>query len=486
MKFVVGYGQNITQRSYYLASGADEVYLHPTGMLDFKGFSADLSFYSRALQKLGVEVQVFYDGKYKSATEPFRLERMSEENRAQLREFMDEVWEQYLDEVGKGRELNREQLQQAADELSGYFARDAVRLGLVDGLKYEDELCDLMRKKLSLGKEDKIPYVSLERYVADKVEPASEKSKSKLKIAVIYAEGDIGFGASSSGRIGSEDLSKLLRKAREDKDIKAVVLRVNSPGGVAPASDIIWREAKLLAQEKTLVVSMGDLAASAGYQISAPADFIVAQPNTLTGSIGVFLLLPNLQNLMENKLGITSDTVKTGALADFPSVVRPVSEKQRQILQRAVDSTYVEFKRNVSQGRGLSQEAVEQIAQGRIWTGTQALKLGLVDTLGNLSTAILKAAELARLGDQYRVVEWPNEELSPFEEILLGMLQSRTIGVDSRFWSAAAATHPSPSFVPAASLLNGPIGEAFRDQAQLLRWAQEGQIQARLPFTLRY
>lgn len=480
-KFVVGYGQNMTQRAYYLGSAATELYLHPTGMVDFKGFSADLSFYTRALEKLGVEVQVFYDGKYKSATEPFRLEKMSDENRQQLREFMDEVWAQYLDQVGQGRELDRAELQRAADSLTGYFARDAQKAGLVDGLKYPDEIAALMRGKLSLGQDDKIPYVTLSKYIEAGVDAASGKSKAKSKIAVIYAEGDIGFGLSSPGRIGSEDLSKLLRKAREDKDIKAVVLRVNSPGGVAPASDMIWREAHLLAEDKTLVVSMGDLAASAGYQISAPADFIVAQPNTLTGSIGVFLLLPNLQGLMENKLGITSDTVKTAALANFPSVVRPVSDRQRAILQRAVDSTYAAFKQHVARGRGLHVEAVEEVAQGRIWTGTQALERGLVDTLGNLSLAIAKAAELARLGQDYQVVEWPETELTPFEELFLTMMQSRAPKMQAGVLSSASAGWPT-----AIVLLNGPLGALQQDQLELLRWAQECKIQARLPFVLRY
>jgi protease-4 len=473
-KFVLGYGQNMTQRAYYLGSAATELYLHPSGMVDLKGLSAELSFYTRALEKLGVDVQVFYDGKYKSATEPFRLEQMSPENREQLREFMDEIWAQYLDQVSRGRALEPGVLQTAADSLSGYFARDAQALGLVDGLKYPDEIQAMLREKLSLGEEDKISYVTLDTYLASGVAASSGKSKAKSKIAVIYAEGDIGFGLSSPGRIGSDDLSKLLRKAREDKAIKAVVLRVNSPGGVAPASDMIWREAQLLAEDKTLVVSMGDLAASAGYQISAPADYIVAQPNTLTGSIGVFLLLPNLRGLMEDKLGITSDTVKTAALADFPSVLRPVSERQRAILQRAVDSTYAAFKQHVAEGRGMSVEAVEAVAQGRIWTGTQALERGLVDTLGNLSLAVAKAAELARLGSDYQVLEWPETELSPFEELFLTMMQTRA----PKMQAAALGN--------AAVFMNGPLGMLQQDQAELLRWVQEGQIQARMPYSLRY
>ncbi len=487
-KFVLAYGQNITQKSYYLASAADQVYLHPSGMLDLKGFNAELSFYTRALEKLGVEVQVFYDGKYKSATEPFRLEKMSEENRHQLHEFLDEIWSQYLDDVSQGRGFSREKLQESADSLTGYFASDALSNKLVDGLLYPDELNDLLRDKLDLQGEDKIPFVTMENYRTSRVQANSSKNKSKSKIAVIYAEGEINFGSSSPGRIGSDDLSKLLRKAREDKDVKAVVLRVNSPGGVAPASDMIWREAQLLAEEKTLVVSMGDLAASAGYQISAPADYIVAQPNTLTGSIGVFLLLPNMQNLLENKLGITSDTVKTGELADFPSVNRPVSERQRTILQRAVDSTYVQFKQNVAQGRGMSMEAVENLAQGRIWTGNQALERGLVDTLGSLQTAITKAAELARLGSDYQLIEWPKEDLSPFEEIVLTLMQSNSGVAGLEALKPTDPTTRSGVTSPMAmfTLLNSPLGQALMEHASLLQWVQEAQIQKRLPYTLQY
>lgn len=479
-KFVLAYGQNITQKSYYLASAADSVYLHPAGMLDLKGFSADLSFYSRALDKLGVEVQVFYDGKYKSATEPFRLERMSEENRRQVREFLDEVWSLYLETVGAGRNLDRTTLQQAADSLSGYFAGPARELGLVDGLLYPDEFADLLRNKLQLDSEDKINYVTAQQYWYSRFGGKS-KSNKKSSVAVIYAEGDIGFGMSGPGQIGSDDLSRLLRKAREDKDIKAVVLRINSPGGIAPASDLIYREAKLLAEEKTLVVSMGDVAASAGYQIAAPADRIVAEPNTLTGSIGVFLLLPNLQPLLEDRLGITSDTVNTGAMADFPTVSRPVSAAQRRLLQRAVDSTYAQFKRYVGEGRGLSPEAVEEVAQGRIWTGTQALDRGLVDTLGTLQTAIELAASLARLGSDYSIREWPKEELSPIEEMLLTALQSR-----ASLRPSARSAGLVPSTEPFGLLWSGPLAELARDHARMLEWAQSGEVQARLPFQLTY
>jgi protease-4 len=492
-KFVLGYGQNITQRAYYLGSAADSVYLHPAGILDFKGLSADLSFYARMLEKLGVDVQVFYDGRYKSATEPFRLERMSDDNREQTRFLIDEIWTQYLDRIAQQRQMEPARLQRAADSLSGYFPQQALESGLVDGILHPDQWEDRLRARLGLDRDEELPLVSLDEYLINSKAP---KASGKDVVAVIYAEGDINFGPSGPGRIGSDDLSELLRDAREDDKVKAVVLRINSPGGVAAASDLMWREASLLAREKTLVVSMGDLAASAGYQLAAPADFILAQPNTLTGSIGVFLLLPNFGPLLENRIGITSDTVKTAALADFPSLNRPVSEAQRAILQRAVDDTYDAFKRCVSEGRGLSMEDVEAVAQGRVWTGSQALDRGLVDSLGNLQDAIAKAASLAGIQGNYRVEERPDYEPGFLEMLLMTAVESRLAGTPR-----ARSMQPAPvaglpneasgaslaSFLPGAyALQNSPLVRALGQQASVLEWASQGMVQARLPFTLSY
>ncbi len=499
-KFIVGYGQTMSQRAYYLGSAAEAVYLHPGGLLEFKGFNAETTFFTGALEKMGVEVQVFYDGKYKSATEPFRLKQMSEENRLQVRELIDELWGQYLDTLGRRRSMDREQLQHAANNLDGMFPALALQSGLVDGLMHEDELLDHLRERLGLDEEKEIPFVSLDQYLSKNVYTGKSKSsKSKNKVAVIYAEGDIGFGSSGPGRIGSEDLSKLLRKAREDKDIQAVVLKINSPGGVAPAGDMIWREAKLLAREKTLVVSMGDLAASAGYQIAAPADYIVAQPATLTGSIGVFMIIPNLRTLMEDKLGLSLDTVMTGTMADFPSLVRPVSEEQRALLQRFVDSAYHSFIQYVAEGRDMHPEQVEEIAQGRVWTGTQAYRLGLVDTLGTLQVAIDKAASLAGMGEDYELVLWPEVELSLFEQIMVDALSASSSQWQQSLKARWMAEHAAElAIVGASPMLSSssqsanthqaerPLDYLNRQYGKLLRWVQDGQVQARLPFEWNY
>jgi protease-4 len=414
-KFIYAYGQYINQKSYYLGCAADTVFLHPTGLIDFKGFNAELSFYKRGLDKLGVDVQVFYDGKFKSATEPYRLEEMSNENRLQLRYFLDGIWTQVLDTISADRSIDKSVLQQSADSLWAYQPSYAIESGMVDGLLFEDELNQLVD-----GMEQDPKWVSAYQYLESLGE--REKKKGMDKIAIIHAEGTIIDGSAGDGYIGGKDLSELLRDARLDPEIKAVVLRINSPGGSASASDVIWREVQLLAEEKTIISSMGSLAASGGYYMAAPADEIYAHPNTLTGSIGVFLTLPNMEELYEDKLGITSDTVKTAAMADFPNISRAVSPEQGRVLQARVDTSYIDFKRKVSEGRSMSMADVEEVAQGRIWTGVQALDRNLVDELGGLDEAVAKAAELARLGDSYHTIEWPQQEADPFEQILGGIL----------------------------------------------------------------
>ena len=461
-KFVVGYGQFMSQRALYLGSVADEVYLHPTGYLDLKGFNAELSFYKNALDKLGVQMQVFYDGKFKSATEPYRLAQMSDENRLQLREFLDEAWDQYKETVAEGRGISKQELQRAADQLDGLQPQLVLNSGLVDALLHEDELQDLLCEKLRIDTDSDINYVSLKSYKDNLPSDKLSKKQKDNKVAVIYAEGTIVDG-SADGGIGGDDLSALLRKARKDDDIKAVVLRVNSPGGSAPASDVIWREASLLAEKKTLVVSMGSLAASGGYYISAPADHVYAQANTLTGSIGVFMMLPNTQGLMNDKLGITHDTVKTGALADFPSMVRPVSKPQRVVLQAAVDSTYYDFLDIVAEGRDMPRAAVEEVAQGRIWMGTQALQNGLVDELGGLDDAVDKAVELASLGESYGVVEWPVQEPDPLDELI------------GSFMATAQARQ-----------LETELGPYYEHLKLLQEVTEIKGIQARMPYNLNY
>jgi protease-4 len=464
-KFVMAYGQYGGQRAYYLATAADSIWLHPTGGIELKGYNAEVQFLKNGLDKLGVEVQVFYDGKFKSATEPFRLDRMSPENRLQLRALVDELWAQYLAAVSDARGLEPSAVQAIADRLDALQPRLALAHGLVDELLYEDEVFARLRRRTGREEDEELAFVDLDTYLELKGLPAENKKHKRANVAVVYAEGGIVDGEAGQGSIGGQTLAELLREARLDEDVDAVVLRVNSPGGSAPASDVIWREAQRLADEKTLIVSMGDLAASGGYYIAAPADRILADPATLTGSIGVFFLLPNASELFTEHLGVTHDTVKTGAMADFPSINRPVSEGQRAVLQALVDSTYMDFKRRVVEGRGMPMPAVEAVAQGRVWTGTQALANGLVDSLGSLEDAIALAARTARLGEDFGVLHWPETELSPLEELLLGM--------------EAGADLPRVAALPGASVW----GDALTEWARL---AERPSMQARIPFVLHW
>ncbi len=475
-KFVWAYGQYGGQRAYDLATVADSIFLHPTGGVELKGYSAETTFFKEGLERLGVEVQVFYDGKFKSATEPFRRTDMSPENRLQVRSFLNEVWGQYKQRVAMNRNMPVDSVQAIADRLDGMQPVLALRHGLVDAIAYQDEVYDRLRRKVGREPDEDLPLVSMDRYLSYKGLPKANKPKRSGNVAVLYAEGNIIDGEGDDGQIGGASTARLIREARKDEDVDAVVLRISSPGGSAPASDVIWREAMRLAEEKTLVVSMGNYAASGGYFIAAPADWIMAEPGTLTGSIGVFLLLPNLRALREEHLGVYTDTVKTGAQADFPSINRPVSETQRVLLQAMVDSTYMDFKRKVSMGRGMSMDAVEAVAQGRIWTGTQALDNGLVDQLGGLDEAIAVAAERARLGEDYGVLHRPEYEPSPLEEILVSMSEESRIQaeVPGMIGLAHAA-----EFYGASAIWNewsgiwGPLQE-------------HPVVQARMPFVLDY
>ncbi|MES2377969.1 MAG: signal peptide peptidase SppA [Bacteroidota bacterium] len=412
-KFVIAYSEIYTQGFYYLASVADKVYINPKGFIEFSGFSSQVTFLKGALDKLGIEAQVIKVGTYKSAVEPLVLTKMSDANRLQVTSYLGSLYDHFLTGISKSRGINKDSLFAYANQLRIKQPQDALKYKLVDGLKYKDELLNELKDRLKIKKTDNINSVEIAEYTKSTDEDI--KSISNNSIAVVYASGDIAGGNGDDNSIGSETISKALRKVRLDKKIKAVVLRVNSPGGSSLASDVIWREVMLTKKVKPIIVSMGDVAASGGYYISCAADSIFAQPNTITGSIGIFAILPNMQKLFNDKLGVTFDGVKTGKFADLGNTSRPLTPEEKAILQSEIDHGYDDFTKAVAAGRHKTQPYINSIGQGRVWTGAQALKIGLVDRLGNIDDAVKSAAKKAGLKD-YKLVAYP-EQKSVFNKL---------------------------------------------------------------------
>src|SRR6201991_778315 len=410
-KFVIAYGEIYTQGFYYLASVADKVYINPRGMFEFHGFSSQITFLKGALDKLGIEAQIIKVGTYKSAVEPLILTKMSDANRLQVTSYLGSLYDHFLTGISKSRGINKDTLYNYADQMRVQFPEDALKLKLVDGLKYKDEILDELKKRTNTETKNDLHSVELGDYTSstpDK-DDSKDNSSSKNRIAVVYASGEISGGEGDDNNIGSERISKALRKVRLDDKVKAVVLRVNSPGGSSLASDVIWREVMLTKKVKPIIVSMGDVAASGGYYIACAADSIIAEPNTITGSIGIFAILPNMQKLFNDKLGITFDGVKTGKYADLGDISRPLSPEEKAILQNSVNRGYDDFTKAVAEGRHKTQAYINSIGQGRVWTGTQALKLGLVDRLGTINDAIHAAAKKANIKN-YKLVAYPEQK----------------------------------------------------------------------------
>jgi protease-4 len=407
-KFVIAYAEVYTKGFYYLASVADKVYINPRGVFEFDGFSSKTMFFKGALDKLGIEAQVIRVGTFKSAVEPMILTKMSDANRLQVSSYLNSLYDHYLTGISKARGINRDSLFNYANQARIQQPEDALKLKMVDGLKYRDELLDELKGKLKIKSKENISSVELSEYTkADN--DVDTKEISTNRIAVVYAAGDIASGEGDDNSIGSETTAKALRKVRTDDKIKAVVLRVNSPGGSSLASDVIWREVMLTKKVKPIIVSMGDVAASGGYYISCAADSIIAEPNTITGSIGIFAVLPNMQKLFNDKLGITFDGVKTGQFADLGNTSRPLTPAEKLILQNQINHGYDDFTKAVAEGRHKTQAYINSIGQGRVWTGEQALEIGLVDRLGNINDAVKSAAKMARLKD-YRLVAYPEQK----------------------------------------------------------------------------
>lgn len=404
-KFVIAYGEVISQDAYYVASAADRVYCNPKGMLEWKGLSSTLFFIKGTLEKLEIQPQIFYAGKFKSATEPFREYKMTDANRLQTSVYLNDLYAQLLSSAALRSGKDTAALHQLADIGALQTAGDAVKYNLIDAVKYDDEVQSELITMLKMKETDKINFISPGKYAQ-----AADLSKTDgERIALIMAEGEIIDGKGKSGQVGSEDFSNIIRKARLDKSVKAIVFRVNSPGGSSLASEVILRELLLAKKAKPVVVSFGDVAASGGYYISCGADSIFAQPNTITGSIGVFTLIPNMGSFFKNKLGMTFDRVKTGPYADMISIDRPLSEGEKKFIQNSIDTIYHDFKSRVATGRKLSMEMVDSIAQGRVWTGERALKIGLVDKLGNMQDAINCAVRMAKI-KEYKIKEYPEKK----------------------------------------------------------------------------
>jgi protease IV len=454
-KFIIAHGDIMSQQAYFIANAADKIYVNPSGQLDWSGFSVTLPFLKGLLDKLDIKAQIFYAGKFKSATEIFRTEQMTPENELQTSDWLGDMYNYFLAQSSKARKIDTATLHQLANTASIQTPQDAVAHKLIDGVKYDDEVKEEIKKKLGIGKYDKLNFVSVNTYN----EAVNFRKGGSNRIAVIYAQGDIVDGMGGNDNIGGDNFRKIIRKARLDKSVKAIVLRVNSGGGSALASENIWRELQVAKQDgKPVVVSFGDVAASGGYYIACGADSIFASPNTITGSIGVFGIIPNMESFFKNKLGITFDGVKTAPYADAGGVYRPLTEAEQKIIQNSIDRIYLQFKQRVAQGRKKNINFIDSIAQGRVWSGQDAVQIGLVDRIGNLQDAINSAARLAKI-DSYGLKEYPESE-SWLNEIL-----------------GKKKTEPS-------AMIRQQIGEEnYRVYQQLIKIREMTEsVQARMPF----
>jgi len=412
-KKIIAYSEVYTQDAYYLASVADKVYLNPQGALEFKGYSSQLTFFKGAMEKLGVEAQIIRVGNFKSAVEPFTNDKMSDYNRQQVTAYLGGLYNTFLEGISKSRNIPKDSLYMMANTYKIQLPEDALKYKMIDGLKYKDEVLDELKTLSGTGKKESLSTVTINDYANNQKE---DNNQSSNKIAVIYANGDITGGEGNDESIGSERISRAIRKARLDDKIKAIVLRVNSGGGSALASDVIWREIILSKKVKPVIASFGDVAASGGYYIACAADSIFVQPNTITGSIGVFGIIPNFQNLLTNKLGITFDGVKTGQYADIMSVTRPLTPGERLIIQTDVNHVYDSFITRVADGRKKSKAYIDSIGGGHVWVGTDAVKIGLADRIGSFNDAIVAAGRKAQLKD-YKIVEYP-QKTDPLKSFL--------------------------------------------------------------------
>ncbi len=454
-KFIIAYNEIYTQGSYYLSTAANKIYLNPQGLVEFKGLHGEIMFFKGALEKLGIEPEVIRHGKFKSAVEPFILDKMSPANREQTLTYVGSIWNFLLKGISEQRHISVDNLNLYADSMLVKNAEACLKLKFVDGLKYYDEIIDELKTSSGINKNKEINFVEMNDY---KKARSFHKSGKKEKIAVIYANGQINSGKGDDENIGSEDLSETIRKARTDNAIKAVILRVNSPGGSALASEVIWREVELTKKVKPVIVSMGNVAASGGYYISCPADVIVADHTTITGSIGVFGLLWNSQKFFNDKLGITIDGIQTNAHSDIGSVYRKITPNEKTVIQEGVEQIYDVFLGHVANGRKMEKANVDSIGQGRVWSGVNAKEIGLIDEFGGLETAIEIAKKKAKITTEIRIVEMP-EKLPFFEQLLKEMKENSSV-----------------------SAMQKELGPAYRYYKTLKNLTGLSGIQARMPY----
>ena len=464
-KFIVAYHEVSSEKSYYLSSVADEIYLHPQGTLEFNGLSSETMFYKRLFDKAGIQPYIFRVGSFKSAVEPFFRENFSDSARFQTVSFLNSINNHMLSQVAASRRIAPARLKVISDSMLVHDAPDALRLKMVTRLGYFDQVQDYLRRKLKIDHDKKPNLVSLSDYADDKANEQDGKT-SGSRIAVIYAEGDIVTGKGSDDNIGGTKFAEAIRKARLDDKVKAVVLRINSPGGSSLASDVIYREVALTKKVKPIIASMSDVAASGGYYIAMACDTIVAHPNSITGSIGVFGVLPNIQPLLADKLGITVDRVTTGKFSDLPTITRALSDFEKRTLQHEVDLIYADFTTKAAKGRHMPVERLRRLASGRVWSGQEAKNNGLVDVLGSYEDALKIAAASAHLqADDYQVQRLPARKSLWYSGLL-------------------AAFGADDSDEAHARMMKTELGPLYPAYAQYQQLMQMRGVQARLPYEI--
>ncbi|MEJ0055906.1 MAG: signal peptide peptidase SppA [Bacteroidota bacterium] len=418
-KWVIAYADYYTEGAYYLATAADKIYMYNEGEVEFNGLATEVLFFKKLFDKLEIRPEIFRVGDFKSAVEPFLREDLSDENKLQLNSMLNSIYGEILHGVSDARKIPYEKLKVMAEKMVVRNAHDAVANGLIDSLYYDDEMKDELRSRLGLAKKKYIPLVSYRKYRNS----FAETSSSENEIAVIVADGEIIPGKADQGQVGAVTIMDAVRRARNNDKVKAIVLRVNSPGGVFQAGDMMWRELMLATKQKPVIASMGDYAASGGYYLAMVCDTIVAQPTTITGSIGVFGVMFDLSSFMSNKLGITSEQVKTGEIGELMTVTRPLNDVEKSIMQNSVNEIYETFTRKAAEGRGMTQDEIRKIASGRVWTGSQAKDNGLADVLGNFEDAVKIAAGKAGIAD-YKLNYYPQPR--PFLDRLMNNWEENT------------------------------------------------------------